>query len=273
MLALSPCQERAPLSTTVWHRPVLAACALAVAPGHAAGSSPIRGEVSVWAGASSSGGAGLRAVEASAWLADDWRVWAVYDDSLNIDDPSLRRQGDETEGYFAGVMHQFHANWQGVVEAGYRHQPGGRHQNIYTAEILHLDDGDVTRLGLQINPHSAGFTEEFVIASHRMRVAPGWSVEPTAIYGRLGRFEDEEWRGILRVEYRGEGWGALAGIGGGAIDSVFRDDSGGVFVADARLSVKVLGDHEVHVALRHEELPRFENTLVMVGVTVRFAAD
>lgn len=239
----------------------------------ASGEPALRGEVQVWAGASSNGGSGLRGVEASVWLDDDWRVWAVYDDSLNIDDPSLRRQGDETEGYFAGVMHQFHANWQGVLEAGYRHQPGGHHQNIYTAEILHIADDDVTRLGLQINPHSAGFTDEILIASHRMKVAPGWWVEPIVIYGRLGRFEDDEWRGIVRVEYRGEGWGALAGIGGGAIDSFYRDDSGDIFVADAKVSVNVFGAHEVHVAARHEELPRFENSLIMLGVTVRFSAE
>lgn len=254
-----------------WHRSVLAACLFAVPT--AAGGSPLRGEVHVWAGASSNGGSGLRAVEASVWLDDDWRVWAVYDDSLNIDDPSLRRQGDETEGYFAGVMHQFHADWQAVLEAGYRHQPGGQHQNIYTAEILHIADNDVTRLGVQINPHSAGFTDEILIASHRMNVAPNWFVEPTAIYGRLGRFEDDEWRGILRVEYRGEEWGAVAGIGGGAIDSIYRDDSGDIFVAEARVSVNVFDTHEVHVAVRHEELPRFENSLVLVGVTMRFATE
>jgi hypothetical protein len=236
-------------------------------------SAPPKAELHIWAGASSNGGAGLRGVEVSAWLRDDLRVWAVYDDSPNIDDPTLQQRGEETDGYFAGVMHQFHANWQGVLEAGYRHQPGGQHQNIYTAEILHVSGGDVTRLGLQINPHSAGFTEEFAIASHRMSLAPGWWVEPTAIYGRLGRFDDDEWRGIVRLEYRGETWSALAGAGGGAIDSAFRADSGGVFVAEARVSAKVFAPHEVHLAVRHEELPRFESTLVMVGFTVRLSGD
>jgi hypothetical protein len=48
-----------------------------------------------------------------------------------------------------------------------------------------------------------------------------------------------------------------AGIGGGAIRSDFRDDSGSVFVTDARLSLNVQEDSEVHLAVRHEELPRF----------------
>jgi len=255
------------------YRPAWVAFVLVGAVMPAQSGSSMRAELHVWAGASANGGAGLRSVEASAWLEDDLRIWAVYDDSLNIDDPSLQRQGEQTQGYFAGVMHQFHANWQGVLEVGYRHQPGGNHQNIFSAEILHVADDDVTRLGVQINPHSAGFADEIVVASHRMRVAPGWWVEPTAIYGRLGRFEDDEWRGILRIEHRGTGWGVNAGIGGGAIRSDFRDDSGGVFVTDARLSLDVEADSEVHLAVRHEELPRFENTLVMVGLTVRFSSD
>ncbi len=229
------------------------------------------GELHVWAGTTSNGDTGLRSVEAAYWPHDDWRLALRYDNSLSLDNPALARTGADAETYYASVLHQFNEHWQGLAEFGYRDLPGGDDQQIYRVEAVHLDGTNVHKLGVQISPHSDGYTDELVYASYGFEVAKGWRIEPAVFYANTGASDDNEWRGIVHVEYRDEdGWSAAVGVGGGVIDSDIPGNEGGVFVADGRISIPIADDYEAHVMVRHEEAPNNDYTTVMVGLTFRF---
>ena len=232
------------------------------------------GEVQVWAGTTSNGDTGLRSVEVAYMPADDWRLWVRYDNTLSLDNPALARAGVEAETYFAGALHRFDENWYGLVEVGYRDLPGGADQEIFRVEGTHVNGGHVKKLGLQVSPHSDGYTDTLVYASYGFDVAKGWRLEPAVYYSDSGASDDKEWRGVLHLEYKDEdGWSAAVGVGGGTIESNIPGNDGGVFVADARVSVPIADDYEVHVAVRHEEAPQNDYTIVMVGLTMCFGGE
>lgn len=228
------------------------------------------GELHIWAGTTSNGDAGLRSVEAAYWPEPDWRLAVRYDNSLSLDNPALARSGADAETYYASVLHQFNEHWLGLAEVGYRDLPGSDDQQIYRVEAVRLDGKNVQKLGVQISPHSDGYTDELVYASYGFEVAKGWRLEPAVFYANTGASNDNEWRGIVRVEYTDDdGWSAAVGVGGGVIDSDIPGNDGGVFVADARVSVPIAEDHQIHLMVRHEEAPSNDYTTVMVGLTFR----
>lgn len=232
------------------------------------------GELHVWGGSTSNGDSGLRSVEAAAWPTADWRVWARYDDSLSLDNPALARSGAKAETYFAGVLHQFGEHWLGSVEAGYRELSAGADQQVYKFEGVHLAGTRVRKLGLQFSPHSDGYTDELVFAGYGFELAKGWRMEPIVFYSNTGASNDNEWRGVLNLEYAGEsGWSLGLGAGGGMIDSGVPANDGGVFVAHARVSVSIFKRHFIHALIRYEGAPQNDYTVAMVGFTLRLPAD
>lgn len=231
-------------------------------------------ELHVWAGSTSNGDAGLRSVEAAYWPAADWRLWARYDDSLSLDNPALARQGADAKTYFAGVLHQFGDEWIASFEAGTRELPAGADQQIYKAEGVHLDGTRTQKLGIQLSPHSDGYTDELVFVGYGFEIAERWRMEPTVFYSNTGAGNDNEWRGVLNLDYAAEdGWSIGLGAGGGTIDSDNAASEGGVFVAHARASVPIFEDHFVHALIRYEDAPLNEYTTAMVGLTLRLPAD
>lgn len=227
-------------------------------------------ELSVWGGDTSGGGdAGLRLVELASWVTPKTRISAKYDDGLSLDNPVLARSGQDATSYFIGAQHQFGEHVIGIAELGYRDLPLGENQEIYKAEGVYLSNAGATKLGGQISPHSAGFTDRLFYAGHNFQLGEGFSLEPTVYLARTGAARDDEWRAVGYGEYNTGDFAVGLGVGGGQVSSVNPDADGGVFTIYGTASARVAGWHRIHLNVTREEAPLGDFTRVLVGITLR----
>ena len=231
---------------------------------------PALAELSVWAGDPSGGGeAGLRIVELGSWVTPETKVWARYDDGLSLDNPVLARTGADATTWSIGARRQFGPSVIALVEAGYRDLPAGENQEIYKAEGVYLSPLGASKLGVQISPHSAGFTDRLFYAGQSVRLGGNFTVEPTVYIARTGAARDDEWRAVGYGEYSNGDIALGLGIGGGGVSSVNPLADGSIFAAFANASVRVGGWHRLHLSVTREETPLVDFTRVLVGVTLR----
>lgn len=231
---------------------------------------PALAELSVWAGDTSGGGdAGLRVVELGSWLTPQTKVWARYDNGLSLDNPVLARSGADATTWSLGVQQQFGANVIAFAEVGYRDLPAGEHQEVYKAEGVYLSTLGASKLGVQISPHSAGFTDRLIYAGQNFRLGENFTFEPTVYLANTGAARDDEWRAVGYGEYTKGDLSLGLGIGGGEVSSVNPAADGGVLTAFANASVRVGGWHRLHLSVTREETPLVDFTRVLVGVTLR----
>lgn len=237
---------------------------------NAAHDYPAMLELSVWGGDTSGGGdAGLRLVELASWVTPRTRISAKYDDGLSLDNPVLARSGQNATSYFVGAQHQFGEHVIGVAELGYRDLPQGENQEIYKVEGIYLSKAGATKLGGQLSPHSAGFTDRLIYAGHNFRLGESFSFEPTVYIARTGAARDDEWRAVGYGEYKIRNFAIGLGIGGGQVLSLNPAADGGVFTIFGNASVRVAGWHRAHLNVTREEAPLGDFTRVLVGITLR----
>lgn len=231
---------------------------------------PALAELSVWGGTTSGGGdAGLRLVELGSWVTPRTRIWAKYDNGLSLDNPVLARTGANAETIYGGVLQQIGDNFLALGEIGYRNLPAGQNQEIYKVEGTYLSKLGATKAGVQISPHSAGFTDRLFYAGQNFRLNKNLSFEPTVYLARTGASRDDEWRLVGYGEYKTDDYSFGVGVGGGNVSSINPFADGGVFVAYANASIRVGGWHRLHFNVTREEAPLNNFTRFLVGVTFR----
>jgi tetratricopeptide (TPR) repeat protein len=231
---------------------------------------PALAEVSVWGGTTSGGGdAGLRLVELASWVTPRTRIWAKYDNGLSLDNPVLARTGANAETFYGGLLQQIGDDFLALGEIGYRNLPAGENQEIYKVEGTFLSKLGATKAGVQISPHSAGFTDRLFYAGQNFRVNKNLSFEPTVYLARTGASRDDEWRLVGYGEYKTDDYSIGVGIGGGDVSSANPLADGGVFVAYANASIRVGGWHRLHFNVTREEAPLNSFTRFLAGVTFR----
>lgn len=231
---------------------------------------PALAELSLWGGTTSGGGdAGLRVVELGSWITPRTKIWARYDNGLSLDNPVLARSGADATTWSLGVQQQIGDNLIALAEAGYRDLPAGENQEIYKVEGVYLSPLGASKLGVQLSPHSAGFTDRLIYGGQNFRLGEHFSFEPTVYFARTGAARDDEWRAVGYGEYHKGDFSLGLGAGGGKVSSINPLADGGVFTAFANASVRVAGWHRVHVSVTREEAPLNDFTRVLVGFTLR----
>lgn len=231
---------------------------------------PALAELTLWGGTTSGGGdAGLRVVELGSWVTKRTKIWGRYDNGLSLDNPVLARTGADATTWALGVQQQIGESFIALAEAGYRDLPAGENQEIYKAEGVYLSSLGASKLGVQLSPHSAGFTDRLIYAGQNFRIADRFSFEPTVYLARTGASRDDEWRAVGYGEYNTGDFSFGLGAGGGKVSSVDPLADGGVLTAFANANVRVAGWHRVHVSVTREEAPLNDFTRVLVGFTLR----
>lgn len=231
---------------------------------------PALAEVSVWGGATSGGGdVGLRLVELASWVTPRTRIWAKYDNGLSLDNPVLARTGAAVRTYHGGVLQQLGDNFLAVAEIGFRDLPAGQDQRVYKLEGTYLSKLGGTKAGVQISPHSAGYTDRLFYAGQNFRLNKNLSFEPTLYLARTGVSRDDEWRMVGYGNYQTDDFSFGLGIGGGGVSSINPLADGGVFVAFANASMRIGGWHQLSLNITREEAPLNSLTRFLVGVTFR----
>jgi Flp pilus assembly protein TadD len=252
--------------------------ALILAPGRpdaAGGLALIKGQkktfdLIAWVGdTSNDGGSGLRELIAGYWFSQDTRLWARYDNSLSLDNPSLARSGEKAETYYLGAFTSIHEHWRGVVELGTRDLPDNADQQVYKLEIINFSDRNVFKLGGQVSPHSDDFTDKLIYGTYGFPVSDNWRLEPALFLSQSGLAEDSEWRAILFAEYASpKRWVAGVSAGGGRIDSDFAETEGSVFTANAQLSYPIGQKNKLNFSVRYEDAPTISYTTVLAGIAI-----
>jgi hypothetical protein len=256
----------ASLSTIALIAPVNAA--------HAADGPP-KLELHLWGGNAAAGSSqiGLRSGEVAAWLTRRDRFSVAYDDSLSLDNPALARDGVNAEAWSVGYLHDFSGRYLTSGAVGRRNLSNGATQDIYKFELVRLRDDRVAKIGVQINPTSgpAGkYTDGVAYGTLNFPITRQWRFEPALFLGRTGEAGDTEWRFATYTEFNARNGTQLGfGVSGGVVRSSLVGESGGVVAAHARLSWPLIGNHLVHLQLRHERSPADSYTLGLLGVTLR----
>lgn len=224
-----------------------------------------------WAGDTSNGGAsGLREVIVGYWIKDDIRLWARYDNSLSLDNPALARSGEDAKTFYIGALTHINKQWQGSVEIGTRDLPDNADQRIYKVEAIHIDQLDVLKLGVQLSPHSAGFTDKLIYSSYGFPVNDKWRLEPSLFLSSSGAIDDKEWRAVLFGEYVDpDRWSVGLSAGAGRISSDLDFAEGSVFTSNLIFSYPISQKNRLNLAIRYEETPTIHFTTVLIGIAVQ----
>jgi tetratricopeptide (TPR) repeat protein len=233
---------------------------------------PALAEVNIWVGNNSSTDeTGLRLFEVASSINPDVRIWARYDDSLSLDNPSLARSGVSAETFYLGSLFRLNPKFLASVEAGYRRLPDDKDQGIVKGEAIFLIEDQSVKLGAQLSPHSDGFTDSLVFAEYGFPVSPRWRLSPTVFYSSTGQDRDKEYRVLVDAGYRSpDRWAVNFGAAVGGIDSAIPSASGDVYVANAELRLPIAGYHSINFAVRYERNPTNEFTIAMMGLTMRW---
>lgn len=227
-------------------------------------------EASVWVGKTTDVDPGLRQLELASWLRRDWRVWLRYDDSLSRDIPGLDARGTNAEAYHVGAFHEVRPHWLASLELGTRSLPDNHSQDTIKAEGAHLHENKVYKLGVQLAPHSAGYTDKLLYGGIKLPLKMHWSLEPTLYIANSGASSDSEWRLVGLAEYSApQGWGFSINLGYGDKDAQTARDSGSVFVYGTTLYMPVAGYHRLSLSVQNQETPSQQSLTTMLGVTLR----
>lgn len=262
----------------LWRGTVIAlgmAC-LGLSAGFAWSEGPPLAELHIWGGnkAGDSGEVGLRSVEAALWPTAKDRVGVRYDNSLNLDNPTLARQGIDAEGYYVSYMHDFDGKFLLQGEVGRRDLPGDSEQDSYKLEGVAFNDGNAFKLGAQFQPTEtpvSDFDDTVVWGAYNFAAGERWRLEPALYLSESGALGDREWRAAGYAEYNPPSgkWGVGIGAGFGEVDSDLAAASGEVANAHARLTLDVARSASVHLQVRHEDAPLQDYTVGLVGVSFR----
>ncbi|MFQ5589230.1 MAG: tetratricopeptide repeat protein [Nitrospiria bacterium] len=235
-------------------------------------------DLSLWAGhTSNGGGTGLRTIELSALVKQNFRVWVRYDNALSLDNPALVREGRKIPSYFAGGL----VNWGKIhttrFEVGTRELRDNTDQALYQGEhVVYLSRGYALKVGGFLGPKEhGGGTDGNIYSGVNVPVTTAFSLYPTLYYTKTGGIDETEWRIVLPVEYRFQnGWRASAFPLLGDLDSSVPQASGTVWGLSALVSAPVLEKHEGHLLIRHEAPSNAEAfTTVALGVTFKLWRD
>ena len=219
---------------------------------------------------SNGGGSGLREVFAGFAPNDELRYWLRYDDSLSLDNPGLVRSGQQAETWHLGLQYLYLPDWLGIVEVGQRDLPNAEDQQIYKLETVRIEFDNTLKFGLQVSPHSGGFSDKLVYAGYGFRLSPVWTLEPTLYIAESGAAADDEWRMVLFAEHKpNERWTVGLGAGMGQISSSLAAADGDVSTVSATLTYAVNKTTRVNVSLRNEDTPSNSFTTTLIGVAVQ----
>ncbi len=224
-------------------------------------------------GDSSGGGdSGLREVFAAFAPNDKLRYWLRYDDSLSLDNPGLVRSGQKAETWFVGLQHLYLPNWLGIVEVGQRDLPASQDQQIYKLETVRIEFDNTLKFGVQVSPHSAGYTDKLVYAGYGFNLNSQWKLEPTLYLAKSGAISDDEWRLVGFAEYKAaERWSAGVGAGFGQISSNNAASDGSVSTANGMLTYAVNKTTRINLSLRYEDTPSNSFTTTLIGVAIQLS--
>lgn len=266
--------KNAPRAPMAAHLLPFALIPLPAVPVRAADGPPLV-ELHLWGGnqAADSGKVGLRSAELASWVTARDRLAVAFDNSLGLDNPALARNNVGAEAWSVGYLHDFSGRYLTSGWVGRRDLANGASQDLYKFELVRLADGRVAKLGAQISPTQDGgtrYTDGVLYGALNMPITARVRFEPALFVGRTGSVGDTEWRFAGYTEFNARNGTQIGvGVSGGRVRSSLDAASGSIFAAHARLSWPIVGEHLVHLQVRHETTPGHRYTLGLVGVSLR----
>lgn len=230
-------------------------------------------EISTRFSNTNSGESGLRALELGHWPAATTRFGIRYDNSLGLDNTSIADRGRDAPSYYASVMHRFSNRWLGKLEVGRRDLIGGD-QDVVTLEVGYQTGLGAIGVGAQLGEHSAGYRDQLLFGSYGFPLGQAFRIEPALYIAQTGATRDDEWRGVLKVEYRPtQSWvlGAFAGGGDVSADNPAFTGSTRLFGIQGDMNI---GDQAtLHFGARREDTPADNFSIAEIGFTYRLAGN
>lgn len=235
----------------------------------AARDAPALLEASVRFGySSSSEDFGLRHLELGTWLNASTRLWGRFDNTLSLDNPALARSGTPARTYLVGAAHRVTREVFLSGEAGFRELPGAD-QGVFRLEGSYFASNQGVKLGLQVSPTAEGVVDWLGYGEYDLPLGSRVRLKPQLLYARTGALADDEYRGLLFVEFQAPmGWLLRGAAGVGYLRSAAAT-SGALLLGLADLSIPIFSYHRIHLSARHEALPENTFTVAMAGLTVR----
>lgn len=226
-------------------------------------------EMSTRVGSTSGVGSGLRSFELAHWASPTTRFAARYDNSLGLDNASIADRGEDAPGYFLSAQQRVHERWTASVELGRRDLAAG-YQNIVTAQGVYSASRASYRLGAQVGNHPAGHTDRLLFGGVNLPVRDRWRLEPVFYVSQSGADSDDEWRGVVNLEYASPSVWTFGGFAGaGQISASNPAFDGSIVLLGAWANLLVSDRHTVHLLLRREESPTANITVAELGFTYR----
>jgi len=230
-------------------------------------------ELSSRVGSTSSAGSGLRMLEVAHWASLGTRFAARYDNSLGLDNSSIADRGEDAPGYFISVQQTIRNRWLAAVEFGRRDLVGGD-QDILTVQGVYNNAVAAIRLGAQLGNHDEGHTDRLLFGGVNFGLGDNWRLEPAVYLSQSGAAKDDEWRGVLNVEYQPQTiWKIGAFVGAGQIDASDPEIDGSTVLAGVWGNILIADRHTVHIAIRREESPTNDFTVAELGFTYRMPGN
>ena len=239
---------------------------------HAGTSAPVL-EVTSRFGTTSNAGSGIRGLEIAHWPAPATRFAIRYDNSLSLDNPSLSRRGEDVPSYIAALQQTFLERWTVTAEVGRRNHVDGD-ENLVSLQGAYSASSGVIRLGATIGHHETGHNNKQVFAGFNFPMGDRWRLEPTVYFARTGPEEDDEWRGVINMEYwTGSFWRLGGVVGIGEITTANAAFDGSTRNAGIWGSVLIADRQSLYISFRHEQSPIASISVAELGFTYRLPGN
>ncbi len=230
-------------------------------------------EVFALAGSTSDAESGPRKVEISHWPARSTRVFARYDDTVGLDNPSISERGSSVHSYFAGASHRINDKYQLQVEGGVRQLTDGDLNSASVTGAFLTSLGSLT-IGTQFGNHELGHNDVLAFSSLRFAVNDRWQLEPALYLSESGVDDDREWRAVLGAEYAYSDRLVFGGhLGAGQVDAAQPAFSGNTGVVGAWARQEFGGPFALTLSARYEQSPTRDFNIVELGFHYRLPGN
>ncbi len=227
----------------------------------------------VQAGATSDADTGLRRVNISHWLSHNTRLFARFDNTLGLDNPSISNRGEDALGYFAGASHRFNERFTTELEAGVRQLGDGDLKNIGIKSVINSPIGVVT-LGTQFGRHDLGHDDILAFGGVNFPIGDRWRLEPAVYWSESGVEADREWRAVLNAErHFGERLIVGAFAGSGHVETNRPASTGKTAAYSAWFRLEFDGPYAFSLALRREDTPARDYAVLELGFNYRLPGN
>jgi len=231
-------------------------------------------EVSLWGGATAiagEDGLGIRLAELALWPAQNFRVWAKYDNALSLDNSVLLREGKDVAAISLGSLVNWKKHYTTRVEVGRRELPNDIAQTLVQLEqVFYFRGGAALKIGGFTGPREDDRGERLFYTGFNFPLTPKFRVEPVYFYAKTTGVENKENRFLLAGEYQfTNGWRLNAGAAFGKSNTELPSTTGNLWAGHLMLTAPLGAWHWAYFLFRHEDLAADNISVISGGIRFR----